>query len=56
MKLVMTVEEAALHACVGTRAFLAARAHLEHCDIVDAQWDAATGRLRGRLRGSPGAR
>jgi superfamily II DNA or RNA helicase len=47
----MTEEEAALHAAVGTSAFLRARAHVEQGEVVDLRWQPATGRAHGRLRG-----
>ncbi|WP_326551622.1 DEAD/DEAH box helicase [Micromonospora sp. NBC_01813] len=48
-KLELSVDEAALCEVIGVRAFLRARTHLEHGELIEARWDPAAGQVQGRL-------
>jgi superfamily II DNA or RNA helicase len=51
MRLVLTEEEAALHATIGTNVLLRARRHIEQGELVDLRWQAETGQVEGRVGG-----
>jgi superfamily II DNA or RNA helicase len=51
VRLVLTEQQAAVQAAVGTTAFLRAREHVEQGDVVDLRWQPEAGRAQGRVRG-----
>jgi len=48
---VVTKAEAALHAAIGIKAFLQAKAHLANRELREVRWDPATRRAHGRVNG-----